>query len=209
MIIKSGIRKRSHIAKPKVWRIVEIILIVILILIGIFGQVHILYFVPRTLNRVPLLSSKHWDEGHEMFHSPQESTRNIAHQGERSFETHLEKNGGWMSDEGAYITQYLVWREVPTQFKEFIDNPQSDFWPYVSLQRPVQINEVSTSNPNSKLYCENVHREQFRCFYFAHFGNWYTEVEFLSGSQAALGMDEIYRLITVVDDLLVDAPGCP
>ncbi len=185
--------------------------ILVLFFTGLYGQSMVSYFIPATFARVPALSPRDWPSSHYITPQGLRDSTPPNMKKQRQFTVDMENMiGGWMSDDGAYVSQRIIWGESLDEVKKLWETPQFNHWPDFRSAQPVVTYPAGERKAAGKIYCEernDIH--QRACAYLAYYRHWFTEVRFLTGRNEALTLTDIKRISQRSGDLLVNAPNTP
>lgn len=198
----------ANLSEHSIKRSLDLAGIVVLFFLGLYGQSIVSYYIPATFARIPALSPRDWPGSYYTAGGLRDSTPpNMKRR--RQFSVDMENMlGGWMSDDGVYISQRIIWIENLDEVKELWETPQFDHWPSFRSSYPVITYPLGEKNAGGKIYCEErTDTHQHVCAYLAYYRHWYTEVWFLTGRNEAITFTDIKRISLKAGEILVAAPN--
>ncbi len=191
-------------------KLVDFFGIILIVLIGIGGQVYV--FNPASALRpdIPLLSTqdlpgsqlevrlrvpREWKPGkHEYF-----------------MKMKIITNEPYINETKVMVSQSAIWYADPDKTIDEWNNRKRDF----GNMKTVTMTSLAIDRPESVLYCpygidessKNYYEQS--CDYRAYWGHWYTEVELYSRGEQHLSYLEVKKIIDRVNQLLLSAPDRP
>lgn len=191
-------------------KIIDLFGIILIVLVGICGQVYV--FNPTSALRadIPLLSTqdlpgsqldvrlrvpREWKPGkHEYF-----------------MKMKIVKNEPYVNEVKVMISQTTIWHADSTKTADEWKDRKREF----GNMDPVTMKSLDIDKPQSVLYCpygiddSSKYFNEQSCYYLAFQGHWYTEVRLYSRGEEHLSYSEVQKIIGHVDQLLLSAPDKP
>jgi len=188
----------------------DLIGLLLVLVIGIGGQIFILNPIGVLAPNIPLLSPQDWT-GSRISSGVADSSGSHVRQWKlkRIFGIGLQVGQYSALNTGAEISQAIIWyaesaEAIAAWQKRDTGQPGGFF-----NTQPVMTTHLQDGMPESILFCTKYTASGFKCAYFAYSGHWYTNVWFWSGGSTYLSMADVQNITTRINQLLLKAPDKP
>jgi hypothetical protein len=191
-------------------KFIDLFGIILIVVIGIRGQVYVFKPTSALHSDIPLLSTqdlpgsqldvrlrvpREWKPGkHEYF-----------------MKMKIVTNEPYINEVKVMVSQTALWHADSTRSIDEWKSRKRDF----GNMKPVTITPLDIDRPESVLYCpsgiddSSKNRYEQSCYYLAYWEHWYTEVNIYSRGEEHLSYLEVKKIIDQVEQSLLSAPARP
>jgi len=191
-------------------KIIDLFSIVLIVLIGIRGQVYVFNPTSSLSPNIPLLSTQDLP-GSQLdvrLRVPREWKPGKL---EYFMKMKIVTNEPYINTVKVMVSQTAIWHADSTQAADAWQDQKREF----GNMKPVTITPLDIDSPESVLYCpsgidySSKNNFEQSCYYLAYWGHWYTEVRLYSRGEVHLSYLETKKIMDRVDQLLLSAPDRP
>jgi hypothetical protein len=189
--------------------------VLVLVSLGIGGQRFLLNPVGILTPDIPVLSRK--EVPNSAATPVYENSQSGSLSRHREFEVtliigeenQLYRGEGWLSNQGATISQKVFWYAEPAEAVLDWEWRESRIKNEFSNIPPITSNSLGEHKAASSLYCSDEPNNRRICVYLSYWKHWYTEIRFLSGGDEFLSFADVQNLSFKATQLLMSVPDEP